>query len=88
MGWNENKGLGANQQGIIEPIPAMQKKDRKGIGNKSATVSTNSKRIKITHDTVEETMSRRARKAKEAYEKSRDFAIRDVVYNDFEYLNM
>ena len=94
MGWNENEGLGVNSQGRREPVAAVQKRDRKGVGNKTPSSSSSSaasthskKRIKATHN-VEETVSRRERQAKEVYEKTRDHAIRDIVYNDFEYLTM
>lgn len=87
MGWNENEGLGVKGEGIRVPVSAVQKKDRKGIGNKSAAVVKNPKRMKITH-TTEDAMSRRERKAQEVQEKAKEFAIRDAIYNDFEYLNM
>jgi hypothetical protein len=85
MGWNENEGLGVSSQGRREPVAAVMKRDRKGIGNKTPSTTTSKKRTKVTH-TVEETMSRRERIAKEAYDKAKEFAIRDVLYNDFEYL--
>ena len=32
MGWSKGKGLGANQQGSVEPIAVKQKADNKGVG--------------------------------------------------------
>eukprot|EP00210_Caulerpa_lentillifera_P009550 g9108.t1 len=35
MGYIEGKGLGADKQGIVEPLPIAVKRDRKGIGEQS-----------------------------------------------------
>lgn len=93
LGWKEDEGLGVNNQGILEPIPTIQKKDRRGIGSKPPTQNSNTikkkkpvrAKIKVTYDVEEEdAISKKEMKRMEEYEKQKERAIRDALYHDFE----
>lgn len=83
MGWKEDEGLGANNQGIKVPVRALQKKDRKGVGNKSATKVVDRKKRKANDL---EPISTKERKKQLSAEQTKLNIIRDAVFNDFEYL--
>lgn len=87
MGWKEDEGLGAQSQGIKVPIRAVQKRDRKGVGNKSTTPVVDRKKRKITYDPAgSDSVSKQERKQQISAEKLKMNVIRDAVFNDFEYL--
>ncbi len=56
--WQENQGLGKNNQGALDPIKTQLKFDRRGLGNKSS-------RPRVTHNNVNKIIDERRMKRKE-----------------------
>ncbi|KAI1289976.1 PIN2/TERF1-interacting telomerase inhibitor 1 [Halotydeus destructor] len=63
MGWTEGKGLGANEDGITEPIEAIYKLDIKGLGYKDIPAGLNVKHAKTKVE------ARKPSKSKHRYSK-------------------
>jgi len=42
LGWKEGTGLGASRQGVMEPVGAVLKKDKKGVGKGQAPLAPKS----------------------------------------------
>jgi len=93
-GWNEGTGLGATEQGRLNPVEPQLKQDRLGIGAELKT----KKRVKssyeerqhrreaskdVAEDVKEKGLSKKARKARAKAEREQQEALSKAFYREF-----
>lgn len=74
LNWNENKGLGKDEQGRIYPLSTVFKKDRKGLG-------LHKEKPRITHTDIEIPKVIREKKTKEMKKKEKLLRKRNEIAN-------
>lgn len=88
MEWEENKGLGPEGKGRLDPVQTQLKTDRKGLGSGTLPYRVTHFKpgeVPMSHKSVEKIkppkMTKYKRKLKEKHEKQREQAIRNVVFD-------
>ena len=57
MGWKEGDGIGKDNKGRVEPITAIQRAERSGLGSNVITMSINAKQL-MKSDILKKTQER------------------------------
>ncbi|XP_057526445.1 uncharacterized protein LOC130805682 [Amaranthus tricolor] len=90
-GWKEGTGLGASQQGRLEPVEAYLKKNKRGLGaektkkkalqSSTTTISAAEKNEKKTKK--EKALSKRMRKMLEQEKRLQENEFRQAFFREF-----
>jgi hypothetical protein len=89
-GWKEGTGLGATEQGRLDPVETQLKQDRRGIGADLKRKRNPEERrrqkeaVRETEDVKKEkVLSKKARKALAQAEREREHALASAFYREF-----
>ncbi|CAL9109084.1 unnamed protein product [Musa textilis] len=92
-GWKEGTGLGASEQGMLEPIPTLVKKNKRGIG-----ADKTKKKVEVQKDLLDAEMqnnhdmqskkknkqvSKRIRKMREEEERMKEKEFERAFFREF-----